>query len=45
MQVNCIEDLAVFLNTPTVVPFKKIMTTAQSLLAKLKTAVFTGTVG
>ena len=31
MQVACVEDLAVFFNTPTAIPFKKIMTLAEQL--------------
>ena len=42
MQISCVEDLAVFLNTPTAIPFKKMMALADSLHAKLKTQVFPG---
>lgn len=46
MQVNCVEDLAVFLNSQTAIPFKKIMTLAESLHSKLKTSsIFPGSFG
>ena len=45
MQVNCIEDLALFLNTSTAVPFKKIMTTAEAMHSKHKNDIFPGNCG
>ena len=46
MQVACVEDLAVYLKSPTAIPFKKIMTLAESLHGKLKTSsVFPGSFG
>ena len=47
MQVACVEDLAVFFNTPTAMPFKKVMTLAEQLHQRLKTSadIFTGCFG
>ena len=46
LQVACVEDLAVFLNTPTAIPFKKIMTLAEQLHTRLKTGdIFPGCFG
>ena len=45
MQLSCVEDLSVFLNTPTSLPFKKIMTMAETLHSRLKTQVIPGNFG
>jgi hypothetical protein len=45
MQIGCVEDLSVFLCQQSTVPFKKMMTTAENLHLKLKTAVFPGNCG
>ena len=45
LQVGCVEDLAIFLQTPTAIPFKKIMTLAEQLHSKHKTSIFPGTFG
>ena len=42
MQANCVEDLALFLNSQTTVPFKKMSDIAEKLHSKLKTQIFAG---
>ena len=37
MQISCVEDLSVFINTPTSIPFKKIMNMTETLHSRLKT--------
>ena len=44
MQMGCVEDLQIFLASPTPIAFKKIMTLAEQLHTKFKTSVFPGTI-
>ena len=43
--MNCLEDLSVFLNTESTIPFKKIMTEAERLHGQLKATIFSGASG